>query len=93
MASIKAPKGGTISVVNGQFYEGGEFMPDHGLYCGKGKNRVAVPEFDAMAARLMASRGWDLRYNEAREVFQAVLPTGNVMYASKSIKVFATFCS
>lgn len=23
------------SHVNGQWYEGGEFMPDHGLFCGK----------------------------------------------------------
>ena len=33
--SNKAPVGGMVSVVNGQFYEGGEFMPLHGLFCGK----------------------------------------------------------
>jgi hypothetical protein len=30
-----APAGGMVSKVNGQFYEGGEFMPTNGLYCGR----------------------------------------------------------
>ena len=26
----KAPAGGAVSIINGQFYDGGEFMPVHG---------------------------------------------------------------
>jgi hypothetical protein len=35
MNGTKAPAGGLVSVVNGQFYEGGQFTPDSGLYCGR----------------------------------------------------------
>jgi hypothetical protein len=39
---MQAPKGGMTSVVNGQYYEGGEFMPTTGLFCGKkGAARLA----------------------------------------------------
>ena len=92
MASVKAPKGGQVSVVNGQFYEGGEFMPDHGRFCGKGKYKVTAADFDAMAAHIMAARGWTLRYNEAKDVFQAVLATGNVMSSARSLRTLAAFC-
>ena len=35
MSGYRAPVGGCVSRVNGEFYNGGEFMPDHGLFCGK----------------------------------------------------------
>ena len=35
MSGCKAPVGGHVSPVNGQWYEGGQFMPVHGLFCGK----------------------------------------------------------
>lgn len=35
--NFQAPAGGAISPVNNQFYEGGQFIPDTGLYCGLGK--------------------------------------------------------
>lgn len=35
MNIAKAPAGGMTSKVNGQRYEGGEFMPVTGLFCGK----------------------------------------------------------
>ncbi|HVL13590.1 MAG TPA: hypothetical protein VM529_13565 [Gemmata sp.] len=43
-ANFKAPAGGLVSAVNGQFYEGGQFVPEHGLYCGRSgaKRRKAV---------------------------------------------------
>jgi hypothetical protein len=45
MNATKAPKGGIVSQVNGQFYPGGEFVPDHGLFCGKkGAKRTAKRE-------------------------------------------------
>ncbi len=31
----RAPKGGITAQINGQRYEGGEFLPEHGLFCGK----------------------------------------------------------
>lgn len=31
---LKAPTGGMTSNVNGEFYAGGKFMPETGLYCG-----------------------------------------------------------
>jgi hypothetical protein len=37
-----APSGGLVSNINGQFYNGGEFMPLSGLFCGKkGEKRLA----------------------------------------------------
>lgn len=38
---FRAPRGGSVSPVNGQRYEGGEFMPDHGLFAGQLKRRAA----------------------------------------------------
>ena len=37
---IKANKGGQVSPVNGCDYAGGQFMPEHGEYCGCGAGRV-----------------------------------------------------
>ncbi len=31
---IQAPIGGIVSRVNDQFYKGGQFLPDTGLFCG-----------------------------------------------------------
>jgi hypothetical protein len=43
MTISKAPSGGMASKVNGQWYEGGEFMPLHGLFCGAaGAKRAAT---------------------------------------------------
>ena len=59
-----------MSPVNGQFYNGGEFIPDTGAYCGKGKNKVSRDEFARVAAAVAAFNagdpfGWDA-YLEAR---------------------------
>ena len=35
MSTLQAPTGGAISIVNGARYEGGQFMPLTGLFCGK----------------------------------------------------------
>lgn len=36
----QAPKGGAISPVNREFYEGGRFMPDTGMFCGTRKRAM-----------------------------------------------------
>lgn len=65
----KAPAGGIVSAVNGQFYAGGEFTPLHGLYCGKigAKRKKAVEKFaavnrvfgDESAGRVFTVSVWD----------------------------------
>jgi hypothetical protein len=67
-ATSKAPKGGLTSQVNGQFYEGGQFVPDHGLFCGakgaKRRERVEKAQatnryFDLSGNRLFESRRFE----------------------------------
>ncbi len=42
----QAPVGGTISPVNNQFYEGGQFIPDTGLFCGIKKKAKRFARID-----------------------------------------------
>jgi hypothetical protein len=84
MMTAKAPKGGIVSHVNGQFYEGGEFVPDTGLYCGIGKNRVSRAAFDVVAQKA-ASRNWTLRFNEAHGLFQVCFATGNTVFSARNL--------
>ena len=46
-ATNKAPAGGITSAVNGVRYEGGQFTPETGIYCGRSgaKRRKAVERF------------------------------------------------
>lgn len=48
----RAPEGGMVSAVNGQRYEGGEFMPEHGLYCGLGGARIRKTELEAIKSKM-----------------------------------------
>lgn len=86
----KAPIGGIVSQVNGQFYNGGEFVPETGLYCGKGKNRVAKPEFDAMAMAA-ASNGYSLEYNEKFDNFRVLTANGNCYVSARQLKTLKQF--
>ena len=62
----QAPKGGMTSQVNGQWYEGGEFMPEHGLFCGKkGEVRRKKVEKAKVTGKLI-----DLGGSKLFEVFQ-----------------------
>ncbi len=90
MNVLKAPAGGTVSPVNGQWYHGGEFLPDHGHYCGRGRNRVSMATFSEVAERAQA-RGWTLRFNEKYGRFQFVLAGGNVMFSSVNLNTLAKF--
>lgn len=45
----QAPAGGIVSSVNGQFYKGGEFTPEHGLFCGK-KGAARKTKWEKFAA-------------------------------------------
>ena len=50
---MKAPTGGITSAVNGQFYEGGQFTPEHGMFCGRaGAKRKVRVEKAATVGRL-----------------------------------------
>lgn len=84
----KAPTGGTTSPINGQFYDGGQFIPDHGAYCGKGKNRVTREEFNRVAA-LVESTGNTLEYRETTGEFVVVIPGGNLMYRARTLSTIA----
>ena len=66
---MKAPTGGIVSAVNGQFYAGGQFTPEHGLFCGKqGAKRAKKVETyrprgrvfgDESAGRMFEVSVWD----------------------------------
>jgi hypothetical protein len=84
----RAPKGGVTSQVNGWWYEGGQFTPDHGLFCGKGKNRVTAARFEEVRAAVKAD-GKELVYDEARGLFQVLLPGGNVMFSAAGLSTLA----
>ena len=88
--TAKAPVGGIVSHVNGQFYDGGQFLPDHGKFCGKGKNRVALAEFDSIA-ELARTKGYTLAYREQFDNFALSLPSGLIMHTAKSLKTLAIF--
>lgn len=93
MTNLKAPKGGMVSAVNGQFYEGGEFLPDHGRCCGQGKNAVTRTVFDGIAERA-ALRGWKLIFSETYGDFRLVLADGHrlagqVMFTAANVKTLA----
>lgn len=45
----QAPAGGIVSSVNGLFYKGGEFTPEHGLFCGK-KGSARKAKWEKFAA-------------------------------------------
>lgn len=49
--TTQAPIGGRVSPVNGQFYVGGQFMPDHGLFCGLHPRKQLKILNHALAAR------------------------------------------
>ena len=71
MMSLQAPVGGHVSIVNGQFYKGGQFVPDHGLFCGKaGKKRQQIWNKWPESSRVDAG-GQDLYEIQVRE-FSAV---------------------
>lgn len=57
----KAPAGGIISRVNGQFYKGGEFTPETGEFCGRGKDQVTAADVAAFNTR---TDGWRVVWDE-----------------------------
>lgn len=67
---IKAPSGGSISRVNGEEYKGGQFMPEHGDYCGQGGSRIGRSDLDAISGGL--PQGWSIVWNDSAAVFQLV---------------------
>lgn len=80
----KAPAGGMASQVNGQWYEGGEFMPVHGLFCGKDKNRVTMQEFERVK-EAVAAAGKILRYDEKTGDFIVAFLTGNIAFRARNL--------
>ena len=58
---MRAPAGGTISIINDKHYEGGQFVPEHGLFCGKaGAKRKAL--WDRTAPSMKADLGGSAMY-------------------------------
>lgn len=86
-ATNKAPAGGMTSVVNGQRYEGGEFMPITGMFCGRGKNRVTTARFEE-AKELAAAAGYELRWQESFKVF-GLFRNGNRFFAAANLETLA----
>lgn len=73
---LKAPKGGLTSRVNGQRYEGGEFMPEHGLFCGK-KGAARKTKWEKAAT---LGRTVDLGGAKMFEVYERDLKASHVSY-------------
>lgn len=72
--SFQAPVGGAISPVNDQFYEGGQFMPDTGLWCGIKKKAKRFAQVD---------RNWsDLKIQKAysRKGYFVIVKYAGVRY-------------
>ena len=66
----KAPAGGLISTTNGQFYTGGQFMPNTGAFCGKsGQKRKA--KWESFSAKSLA---FDLGGPKMMQVCEYVSP-------------------
>ncbi len=86
----KAPVGGMVSVVNGQRYEGGEFMPVTGLFCGKGKNKVSAAAFEAAKVAL-ALKGKGLVYDEQFAHFAVLAPGGNKLATAANLNTLKAF--
>lgn len=61
MDIIQAPAGGAISPVNRQFYEGGQFMPDTGLFCGIKKKARRFARVDQNWASITVRRAFGNR--------------------------------
>lgn len=58
---MRAPAGGTISMVNDKHYVGGQFLPEHGLFCGKaGAKRKALWDRAGVKADLGGSNLFEL---------------------------------
>jgi hypothetical protein len=56
--TMRAPAGGTISIINDKHYDGGQFLPEHGLFCGKkGAKRQAL--WNSVAEGMKADLGGD----------------------------------
>ena len=55
----KAPAGGTTSKVNGHWYDGGKFIPVHGLFCGVAGAKRSVKWEKAKTANKAKDLGGD----------------------------------
>jgi hypothetical protein len=84
----KAPAGGMTSAVNGNWYEGGQFTPDHGKCCGKGKNRVTAARFDQVRA-LVEADGKVLVYDEKWGDFRVKWQTDLVVLHAANLETIA----
>ncbi len=56
--NFQAPVGGTISPVNDKFYEGGQFIPDTGLYCDIKKKAKRFAKVDRNWSDLMVQKAY-----------------------------------
>jgi len=52
----KAPKGGAVSAYTGEFYKGGQFMPESALPANKRKVRAMVAKFEIQNVRFIKVR-------------------------------------
>lgn len=90
----KAPTGGAVSHVNGQFYEGGEFMPVHGKFCGKGRNRIAESElakFSTPTKRIVWSDEFGRFQLQTLSTFANRETAWTTMTSAASVKTLAVF--
>lgn len=83
---LKAMAGGQVSLVNGVEYKGGEFMPEHGEFCGRGKNRVSAAK---LAEINLGMNGRRIVWEEERKIFKLLVE----VTLSSGLKVEQTLCS
>lgn len=61
---MRAAAGGTISIINDKHYVGGQFLPEHGLFCGKaGAKRKALWDRACTKVDLGGTALYEVEYN------------------------------
>jgi hypothetical protein len=66
---MRAPAGGTVSIVNDKHYVGGQFLPEHGLFCGK-KGAKRLNLWNSVADGLKVNLG-------GRAMYELMIYEGN----------------
>lgn len=83
---LQAPKGGAESRVNGQWYEGGQFMPETGEFCGARKQAKrfakSLQKYKNIS-EVVVSRGWVTFFyvGESRARYATTKPFGSASEA------------
>ncbi len=91
MNMAKAPAGGMTSKVNGQFYDGGEFMPVSGLFCGKAGLKRCVKWEKAKASNIAKDLGGNKMFEVTEYLGNGVFQILGYAIANTNTEAAAAF--